>query len=86
MRKRSSFSRWFEITGLPVFSAKPAGEARSAPTLASPTMPGGQPTPARISSRFSAGRCSSTLAEVGAQALGGEPGGQVEQLRERACP
>ena len=61
VRKRSSFSRWFEITGLPVCSAKPAGEARSAPTLASPTMPGGQPTPARISSRFSAGRCSSTL-------------------------
>ena len=61
VRNRSSCSRWFEITGLPVRSAKPAGEARSAPTLATPTTSGPQPTPARTSRQSSDGRCSSTL-------------------------
>jgi hypothetical protein len=31
--KRSSFSRWLEMTGLPVRRAKPVGEATSAPIL-----------------------------------------------------
>ena len=56
--KRSSISRWLEITGLPVFSANPAGEARSAPMLATPTTPRSQPTPALTRNRFSARRLS----------------------------
>ena len=49
------------MTGFPVRKAKPAGDSRSAPTLATPTTPGSHPTPARTSSRFSAGMCSRTL-------------------------
>src|ERR1700716_882473 len=58
---RDSFARWLEITGLPVRSENPAGEARSAPTVATPTTPSPQPTPARTSSRFSDEICSRTL-------------------------
>src|SRR5262247_803270 len=36
VRKRSPCSRWLEITGLPVRSANPDGDCRSAPTLATP--------------------------------------------------
>ena len=38
-----------------------AGEAKSAPTVACPTTPSPQPTPARTRSRFSAGMYSITL-------------------------
>jgi hypothetical protein len=59
--KRSSLSKWFEITGLPVRRAKPDGEAKSAPTETVPTRPSCQPTPALIMSRFSVGMYSNTL-------------------------
>src|SRR5271166_4317847 len=58
---RSSLSKWFDITGSPVRSAKPDGDARSAPTRATPTRPSCQPTPARIKSRFSDAIYSNTL-------------------------
>ena len=61
VRNLCSFSRWFEITGLPVFKANPAGDSRSAPTVAEPTTPSSQPTPARTRKRFSAGWYSRTL-------------------------
>jgi hypothetical protein len=61
VRKRSSFSSWLEMTGLPVRKAYPAGDSRSAPTVAAPTSPSSQPTPVRRRKRFSAGMYSSTL-------------------------
>ena len=83
MRKRSSFSRWFEITGLPVVSAKPAGEARSGPDAGFPDD-ARRPADAGPDQQPVLGRqVLQHLGELGAQALGGEPGGQVEQLRER---
>ena len=73
VRKRSSFSRWLEITGLPVRSANPAGEARSAPMLAcaddacvpADAGPDQQPVLGRDVFQH--------LAELGPQRLGGEP-------------
>ena len=70
------------MTGLPVRRAKPAGEARSAPTVATPTTPGSQPTPARTRSRFSIRDVLQHLAELGAQAFGRQPRGLGQKLVE----
>ena len=61
VRNRSSFSRWLEITGLPVRNANPAGEAEIGADRGDADNAASQPTPARTRSRFSAGMCSSTL-------------------------
>ena len=50
VRKRASPSNWLQITGEPVWNAKPAGEPASALSVAWPTTPSRQPTPERISS------------------------------------
>src|SRR5262249_47699496 len=47
--------------GLPVRNANPDGDSKSAPTVALPTMPSCQPTPARTRRRLSAGMYSKTL-------------------------
>jgi hypothetical protein len=44
-----------------LITKQPAGEAKSAPTLAVPITPASQPTPARTRNRFSAGMYCNTL-------------------------
>src|SRR5262249_55268239 len=80
--KRSSLSRWFEITGLPVRSAKPQGEARSAPTLAVPIRPSFQPPPARSKSPYFSRNILQDVTELRFSPLRRTTDGLVEQLRE----
>ena len=70
------------MTGCPVRSAKPAGDSRSAPTVAFPTMPAGQPTPARTRRAALGRQVFEHLGELGAQPLGGDLRRVVEQLGE----
>ena len=67
------------MTGLPVRRANPAGDSISAPMLATPTMPGSQPTPACTRRRFSSGMIAQDLAKLDPQALRGQAHGLGQQ-------
>jgi len=71
------------MTGLPVRNANPAGDARSAPTVATPTTPG-LPTHAGANEQVALGwNILENLAELGTQAFARQARGFVEKLGER---
>ena len=59
-----------------------AGRSRSAPTVAEPTTPSSQPTPARTRSRFSAGIYSRTLQYSASQSLGCNASSVLEHVHK----
>jgi hypothetical protein len=70
------------MTGLPVRKAKPAGDARAAPTLAEPTTPSPQPNPSAHQKPILGRQVFQHFAVLRFQSFGCQPRGMIEQFHE----